>query len=82
MHGRMNVKNVWDVTTTFLMRFNDLVLGRTGGLSHFPIQVTFCVSKCSQSYAQHYTLPFSNDFSVMPVERLKRDSLAHSLIQI
>jgi hypothetical protein len=75
-------RNDWDVTSTFRMGFNDLPLGHTEGLSHFPMQVMFCVSECSQPYAQHYPLPFRNDVSVVSLERLKQDSLAYSLIQI
>jgi len=56
------VKNDWDVTSIFRMRFNDLVLGHTDGLSDFPMQVTFCFSKCSQSYAQHYSFLYAMIF--------------------
>lgn len=35
------VKNDWDITSTFLISFNDLVLGHTEGLSHLPVQVCF-----------------------------------------
>jgi hypothetical protein len=74
------MKNDWDVTSIFRMRFNDLVLGHTDGLSHFPMQLMLRFCKYSQSYAQHYPLPFSNDFSVMSVDRLKLDSVGYSLI--